>query len=157
MSYSDQAEGARLRSWALFALQQTFVPVLSFLITYCSSSILALGQHPGQKLGLEDLAAAYGFTAFCATAFGYSTGRRWFPLVKYGRYIYILPACVLAIGFLIDCRGGLASAVMTYFFVDAGNRDRESGLGLVLITLPTVACCGYSLGITLSECRRIVP
>ena len=147
MFESGGSESAGGWSWLLFVLQQMLIPMGSLLVSYMSSSLLAVIEQPGHAFGFEDAVGYYVVIALAAFICGYLLRDRNHALTETGRMVYVLPLCVFILGLVMDSRGGLSHTLRAYFIVDSNDGDTESGIGLAVVTLPTLACCAYSFGI----------
>ena len=64
-----------------------------------------------------------------------------------GLWVWILPCCVLIWGVLDQSLREPGTVIGSYFIFSHG----DEGLGVILITGPTVAACFYSVGIALAS------
>jgi hypothetical protein len=128
----------------LFLAQQLAVPGLSLLFAGIVSAFLQ--SHSSILNVIAD------YLTFCLYGFyvGY-TWQRHMPGVRCsgGRWIWIAPACLLMWGFLSELTIEPTRLIASVFTGDGP----EAGYIMLFVTLPTVACCAYSLGV-IARSRR---
>jgi lysylphosphatidylglycerol synthetase-like protein (DUF2156 family) len=59
-----------------------------------------------------------------------------------GRWVWVAPVGLVAVGVVLDLIGGHGSEIRQLFYV--GSDEGEAGWVLVLVTLPAFGCCCYS-------------
>ena len=153
MFSSDETPDRSARWFVLLAGQSIALFLGSIFVTYLTSGLMASFRGPVHEFGFEDVIANYGVLAIFAFICGVMIGGRNFSLRESGSVVFIIPLCLLTLALLNDSRGGVDRAFRTYFIYEPGNGDSESGLGLVLLTLPTLTCCAYSAGIRFKRPR----
>jgi hypothetical protein len=154
MQLDERNSPADLSWWIRFGIQQVFVPVASLLVTFLVVDAL----RPDRRLsGLAQILAVslcYATPAIFAGGTGYWRGKANSRWNKAGKYIWLVPACIFAIGFIPEMFVNPAIALRTAFLIGTGGGDTESNIGVVLVTFPVVACCAWSVGIKLAERRQ---
>jgi hypothetical protein len=132
-------------SWFLFVLQQVLVPVATMIA-------LILLAVP-----FEDVAARSRFAEVtgvllayaCPPVVGWTLGRvarKIGPTFREsGRGIWVAPVTLFVLVLVVSIFSDWRRAFREMFMFT--NDQPESGLAVVLLTFPTVACCFYSIGI----------
>jgi hypothetical protein len=132
--------------WGLFALQQVAVPLLSMLATGAFAVLLGAVVPPGSQFAGD---AAGVFAYVCPGVFGLVFGMLARSLGsafrQAGGRIWLAPLSFFSVTFLIDLLSFGRQAVPEFFGIRGGSA--EEGIVAVLVTLPTAACCFYSVGI----------
>jgi hypothetical protein len=128
----------------LFLAQQIAVPGLSLLF---AGIISAFFQSHSSILNI--LTDYISFSLY-GLYLGY-TWQRHMPNVRLsgGPWIWVAPACLLIWGLWSELRVD-ADRLISEAFI--GNNP-EKGYIMLFITLPTVACCAYSLGVIVRSRR----
>ena len=135
----------------LFLLQLILVPPTVLLFGGFTWGIgfefglLATGSN-----GPSAVANAIGYTLCGLT--GYGIGRlvkHWLPRLARsgGKFVWVLPALVLIFALLNELRMG-SSRIGSYFIARPGMGGE--GWGIIVVTIPAVGCCFYSLAIALA-------
>lgn len=126
----------------LYIAQLALVPIvgMSILILVASMGLLGAANGIGDLLGGELI---FGFVIGLGGLLGFMAAS-WFPrLYPSGKRVWIVPLVLyVALGVLIAITGSVGQALRNLF----DPRATEEGLGVVLLTIPTMLCCGYSLG-----------
>jgi hypothetical protein len=132
-------------SWFLFVIQQVSVPVatmIALILLAVPFEDVAARSRVAEIVGVL---LAYA----CPPIIGWALGRvarKIGPTFREsGRGIWVAPVTlfvlVLAVSIFSDWRRALREMFMFT------NEQPESGLAVVLLTFPAVACCFYSIGI----------
>jgi hypothetical protein len=132
-------------SWGLFALQQFGVPLLSVLATGAIALLLVNVTPASKSAGDTAGVIAYLFPAVFGFFLGVLARSIGAPFRQAGRFIWVFPLSLFTIAFLSALFSGGLHAIPEFFGVRGG--ETEEGIGAILMTFPTVACCCYAFGI----------
>src|SRR5689334_6450416 len=142
----SQVENNRAFSAPLFVLQLFLVPLLC-LISGVITTVL-LREITGGNVDV------IGYVSFAAVGFSLGYGaQNAFPRASLsgGRWVWIAPVCVFVAGLLLDL--AKVPNEIPDFFISRPGRG-EQGITQVLLTLPAIGCCFYSLGLLLAGRRK---
>ena len=131
-----------------FSYPATYVasmPVSAFLARYGLSGDHGPGVH---FAGYEALACL-----LVGASLGWAAGRFKRSLVRTGCWIWILPVAIVLPDVLRQSRHLSLAYLPEYFFATGGNE----GLAVYLLTLPSCAAVGYSLGMVLLNLNDLLP
>lgn len=120
--------------------------MVQLFVVHCGP-MLCLGLLEN-ALGLSDSYATEVLDYFLFAIAGFGLARlvasTWRDAPIEGSLVWIIPAGLMGMGFVWEwVWSGFASVLRGFFWVAPGHG--EEGLGIVLITLPTLCCCCYSL------------
>jgi hypothetical protein len=126
----------------LFAVPSATL-ILGFIITL-------LIEGADAKPALETLSGYFAFSVE-GFALGYAVQRA-FPraIACGGPWVWIAPASLLVLGRISDTAKSHASEIPLYFRLTS---EGETGWGFMLLTLPAIACCFYSIGVVAAHRR----
>jgi hypothetical protein len=142
-------------SWILFAVQQFAVPLLSLAATGLLAAAF-VDVTPGSTPAWRVAGVIAGFVTYISPGlFGFMFGvlaKSLGSAVKQaGRWIWVIPVSTFAVAFLAALLSNPRKALPEFFGVRGG--ENEEGLAAIFITLPTLACCSYAVGISLRSKR----
>ena len=140
----SQVENNRAFSVPLFVLQLFLVPLLC-LISGVITTVLLRAITGGNV-------DVIGYVSFAAVGFSLGYGaQNAFPHASLsgGRWVWIAPVCVFVAGLLFDL-AKLPNEIPDFFV----SRPGREGITQVLLTLPAIGSCFYSLGLLLAGRRK---
>ncbi len=137
-----------IRWWLAFGVQQVVAPIASMII----------GGIAG--VSLAEIFSAAGFKRIgdffvillpllVGLILGYSLRNRFQVATQSGRWVWILPTCIWTSVFIDELVRFPGRVVEDMFY--PGRPD--TGLGLVLFTLPAAASIFYSIGVVIAAWR----
>lgn len=131
-------------SGGAFVAQLVLVPPITVIL----GTILGFFLVPF-RLVLNDALAAYLAFAGAGLSLGFAVGSRSRVAIESGgKWIWILPAFILAVGAWRDFRNS-STKVLSYFVPLPG----DEGLVLLLLTLPAVGSAFYGIGLSIAANR----
>jgi hypothetical protein len=140
-------------SWTLFASQQVVAPLLSLAATGLLAAAF-VDVTPERTSAWHIAGTIAGVITYISPGlFGFMFGalaRSLGSAVKEaGRWIWVIPVSIFAVGLLVTLLSDWRQALPGLFGVRGG--ENEEGLGAIFITFPTLACCSYAVGISLRK------
>jgi hypothetical protein len=132
-----------------FILQQVLVPLLTLVSgLFVAAPFDPTGYDPVLKWPYSSV---YALPALVGLPLAYLVNKRWQGSSRSGRWIWILPCLAWAYDvFLVGTRLPL-SARLANQFAPSGATE---GLPLAFVTIPTLACVLYSIGMVAMAKRR---
>lgn len=139
-------------SWFLFIIQQISVPLFTLIVLF----VIAVPFEEISRRSRFAEAICVLLVYACPPVAGWTLGRiasKLSPTFRAsGRVIWVIPAVLFVLLLTGSAYSDWQKALVTAFMFR--NDEPESGLGVVLITFPTVACCFYSFAVGSLRARK---
>ena len=137
------------RHMPIFLLQQIIAPLGSLIVGGIGGILLS---QMARAIGLNGIGDVLIVLCILATGFGFGcfTRSRFLEAGTSGRWVWVLPVCIWAWGFISDLLLHSPRLVADFLW-PALSSTPDVGLPALLLTLPAGASCCYSIGIYVTD------